>query len=134
MYSLNRWENLESIHNALSSSDYVIADRYSPSNLAYGMSRGLDFEWLKNLDKGLPAPALVIVLEVPVSKSFRRKKAGRDIHERDRIFLGKVRRSYKILAKKLGWRTVDGTGEPSAIQVQVSRLVEARFRQKSSDR
>ncbi|HZY94585.1 MAG TPA: dTMP kinase [Candidatus Bathyarchaeia archaeon] len=134
MYSLNRWENLEAINNALTIYDYVIADRYSPSNLAYGVSRGLEFEWLRDLDKGLPVPSLVIVLDVPVSRSFRRKRTGRDVHEKDRIFLERVRRSYKILAKKLGWRTVDGTGEPSAIQFQMSKLVETRFRQKSLNR
>ncbi len=41
LYSLNRWENQELITNLTEKSDFVIADRYYPSNLAYGVSRGL---------------------------------------------------------------------------------------------
>src|SRR5207245_1904955 len=108
LYSLNRWENQELIVKLTETADFVIADRYYPSNFAYGVSRGLSLGWLQGLDRGLPTASLVIVLDVPVPSSFSRKSTGRDVHEKDRQLLLKVRRTYGRLAKKLGWKIVDG--------------------------
>lgn len=128
LYSLNRWENQEQIIRLTGSSDFVIADRYYPSNLAYGMSRGLSLEWLQGLDQGLPLVSLVILLDVPVSSSFTRKSKDRDAHERDKQFLAKVRRTYETLAKKLGWRIVDATRPVEEVHEAVWRLVRQKFR------
>jgi len=54
LYSLNRWENQELIVKLTETADFVIADRYYPSNFAYGVSRGLSLGWLQGLDRGLP--------------------------------------------------------------------------------
>src|SRR5437660_12049065 len=35
LYSLNRWENVETINTALKKNDFVICNRYTSSNLAY---------------------------------------------------------------------------------------------------
>lgn len=110
LYSLNRWENLGQITERLKRSDFLVADRYSASNLAYGLARGLSLEWLVGLDKGLPVPDTVIVLDVHVPVSFDRKAVNRDLHERNRRFLLRVRQAYLKLAKKYGWHLVDGTG------------------------
>ena len=127
LYSLNRWENQEQIVKLTQDSDFVIADRYYPSNLAYGVSRGLSLEWLQGLDRGLPTASLVIVLDVPVSSSFTRKSKGRDAHERDRQLLVKVRRTYGTLAKKLGWKLVDATRPVEEVHEAVWRLVRQKF-------
>lgn len=127
LYSLNRWENQEQIVRLTQDSDFVIADRYYPSNLAYGVSRGLSLEWLQGLDRGLPTANLVIVLDVPVSSSFMRKSKGRDVHERDRLLLVKVRRTYGRLAKKLDWKIVDATRPVEEVHETVWRLVRQKF-------
>src|SRR2546428_3726986 len=54
LYSLNRWENMETINNALKKNDFVICNRYTPSNLAYGEARGLRVQWLGDRHPGLP--------------------------------------------------------------------------------
>ncbi len=127
LYSLNRWENLELIKNLIEGSDFLIADRYAASNLAYGVSRGLDLGWLRNLDRGLPEADLVLVLDVPVPASFARKSKGRDVHESNRHLLLKVRRTYKSLADKLGWKVVDGTGATGKVHDDVWSRVQKRF-------
>lgn len=128
LYSLNRWENLEHLTKLTENSDFVIADRYYPSNLAYGVSRGLSLEWLQGLDRGLPAASLVIVLDVPVPASFDRKSTGRDVHERDRRLLLRVRRTYGTLAMKLDWKTVDATCPVGQVHDAVWGIVRKRFR------
>ena len=127
LYSLNRWENQEQIIKLVQNSDFVIADRYYPSNLAYGVSRGLSLEWLQGLDRGLPTASLVIVLDVPVPASFARKSRGRDVHEKNRQLLVKVRRRYQTLAKKLGWKMVDATRPVEKVHEAIWRLVRKKF-------
>jgi len=128
LYSLNRWENQEIITNLTEKSDFVIADRYYPSNLAYGVSRGLSLGWLQGLDRGLPTASLVIVLDVPVLSSFGRKSSGRDVHERDKRLLLRVERTYRTLAKKLDWKMVDANRPVEEVREAVWGIVRKNFR------
>ena len=128
LYSLNRWENQELIVKLTEIADFVVADRYYPSNFAYGVSRGLSLGWLQGLDRGLPTASLVIVLDVPVLSSFGRKSTGRDVHEKDRRLLLKVRRTYGRLAKKLEWKMVDANRPVEEVHEAVWRIVRKQFR------
>ena len=128
LYSLNRWENQELITRLTENSDFVIADRYYPSNFAYGVSRGLSLEWLQALDRGLPTASLVIVLDVPVAASFGRKSRKRDVHERDKQLLFRVRRAYGVLAEKLDWKIIDATRPVKDVQDAVWSIVKKKFR------
>ncbi len=128
LYSLNRWENQDRITSLAEKSDFVIADRYYPSNLAYGVSRGLSLGWLQGLDQGLPTASLVIVLDVPVLSSFGRKSSGRDVHERDKQLLLRVGRTYRTLAKKLDWKLVDANRPVEEVHDAVWGIVRKKFR------
>jgi len=128
LYSLNRWENQKQIIKLTQSSDFVIADRYYPSNLAYGVSRGLSLDWLQGLDSGLPTASLVLVLDVPVHSSFTRKSRGRDATERDKQLLTKVRRTYGRLAKEFDWKIVDATRSVEEVHETVWSIVRKKFR------
>ena len=110
LLAANRWEHLHSIRDACSRYDVVIMDRYYPSNIAYGTANGMDPGWLANLDEGLPAPDIVILLDIPVPVSFERSPAMRDSLERDREFLEAVRAEYRALAGRGGWRIIPADG------------------------
>jgi dTMP kinase len=127
LYSLNRWENQELIHSLLRSADFLITDRYTPSNLAYGVSKGLNLKWLVNLDTGLPKADLVIILDVSVKSSFARKSNQRDVHEKNSELLIRVNRAYKKLGRKLGWKTVAGTNSVKDVESAVWRVVQQKF-------
>ncbi len=128
LYSLNRWENQDLITKMTERAGFVIADRYYPSNLAYGVARGLDLGWLVELDRGFPSASLVIVLDVPVPASFARKSRGRDVHERDRQLLVKVRRTYRTLARRFDWKIVDATRPFEEVHETVWNIVRKKFR------
>jgi dTMP kinase len=130
LYSLNRWENQELITKLTERADFVIADRYYPSNLAYGVARGLSLGWLQELDRGLPTANLVIVLDAPVPASFTRKSRGRDVHERDRQLLFRVRRTYRTIARMLNWKIVDATHSFEEVHEAVWSIVRQKFRLK----
>ncbi len=40
----------------------IILDRYAYSGVAFTSAKGLDLEWCKNSDKGLPKPDIVFFL------------------------------------------------------------------------
>jgi dTMP kinase len=109
LYSLNRWERLDLLTQLIERNDFLVANRYTPSGLAYGVAGGLNLSWLRNLDKGLPAPDDVLVIDVPVTASLARKTQRRDVHERDTGYLESVKRTYRKLSSKFGWQVIDGT-------------------------
>ncbi len=123
LYSLNRWENQDRIMHALNSVDVVLTDRYTPSNLAYGLAKRLSLEWLTNLDRGLPEPDRVLVLDVPVGYSFARKRSRRDLHESDRGLLLRVRKNYLKLASKFHWSVLDATRPAEIVHSEILRKI-----------
>ena len=132
LYSMNRWESIALMKKQLTDNQYLIADRYSPSNIAYGTARGLDEIWLMNLDRGLPEPDQVILVDTPVKTSFARKTVNRDIHERDRVFLEKVRRNYLQLARRKHWTVVKGDRPLQEVNDDLWRQVKKSKSQRST--
>ena len=126
LYSMNRWESLDKLEEVLRESDYLIVDRYYPSNLAYGVARDLDEQWLLSLDRGLPEPDKIILVDTSVEASFARKTSGRDVHERDSTFLKKVRRAYLNLAKRRKWFVVNGDRSLAEVNEDLWKALKSR--------
>ena len=100
----------------------VISDRYTTSNAVHQASKEpeenqKDFlKWLYDFeyDKlGLPAPDLVIYLDVPTDFTeamMRRREADTnthaDIHEQDLSYLATCRRTGKMAAEYYGWTVI----------------------------
>ncbi len=122
LYAANRWARVEELNNELRRGRNIIVNRYSPSNLAYGIAHGLPLEWLITLENGLPKPDAVFVLKITPHTSFGRKKKRRDVHEGDRKYLSKVRAAYLHLARKYGWKVIDGDQDPSIVHSELWAL------------
>src|SRR6188472_4822243 len=87
LFSANRWEKKREIESMVDNGTIIIINRYYQSNLAYGISNGLNINWLLNLDKGLPKEDLVIVLEVNPKTSYQRAVEHLDAFEKDQKLL-----------------------------------------------
>jgi dTMP kinase len=123
LYAANKWERVASIAHEISSGRIVLVNRYTPSNLAYGIAHGLSLNWLESLERELPKPDLVLILDVTPRVSFNRKSQLRDVHEANLSYLQKVRRVYLQLAKRYQWRLVDGAKDPTAVNLELWRDV-----------
>ncbi len=110
LYAANRWEKSAELRDLLSKKGAVVVNRYSPSNIAYGLSNGLGLEWLLSLEQGLPQPDVVLVLDAPVARLSSRRSRNKDTYERDASLQESARRSYLSLASRFGWRVLDATG------------------------
>jgi dTMP kinase len=116
LYAADRFESKSVLTDALQQSDFVICDRYVPSNLAHqgakldGSARD---ELLRTIDRiefdvfGLPRPTQVVLLDVPVEIAQRNIAAknprnytdkAADLQEADAAYLQKVRDVYLQLA------------------------------------
>jgi dTMP kinase len=118
LYVANRWERVREIESWINDGYMVIADRYVPSGLVYGLANGLELEWMLNLEKGLPIPDLIIVVDVSVNIAFDRE-TSRDVYERNKPFLTRVRQEYLRLAQKFNWVVVDGERAKHEVSNQI---------------
>ncbi len=128
LYTANRWERRDDLVNWLSSGKFVVADRYIPSGLAYGLANGLDLDWVLALEKGLPVPDLVVVVDIPVKTVAERLPTTRDTYERNESFLKKVRKSYLSLAGRFGWAVVNGDLPIEGVSEEIWAVVSDRIR------
>jgi len=123
LYAANRWEKKAEIEGTLSKTDVTIVNRYSGSNLAYGMSNGLGLEWLLHLEEGLPEPDLVIVLDAAPEKLIPRRGDRKDSYERNVDLQEKARRAYLALAKRFGWTVVSAGGGIEETSATINSVV-----------
>lgn len=132
LYAVNRWEKKGEIEALLAASDVLIVNRYSASNLAYGVANGLKLDWLANLETGLPSADLVLVLDAPPSILSSRRGSNKDRYERNLDLQERVRKVYLELAEEFKWVVVDATqgiqNTHLVLVAEVKEVLEARDR------
>ncbi len=100
----------------------IVSDRYTTSNAVHQASKepeecqGAFLQWLYDFEYaklGLPAPDLVIYLDVPTDFTeamMRRREAdtntSADIHEQDMHYLATCRRTGRRAAEFYGWTVI----------------------------
>ena len=128
LYAVNKWEKVNEIRHQINLGGFTVINRYTPSNLAYGVAHGLDIKWLYDLEKDLPKADIVFILDVSPSISSSRKKNFRDIHEGNLEYLRKVRNAYLHLANKYKWKVIDAEQKVDVVHSilwnYVTRLLE----------
>lgn len=96
----------DQLETKLAAGTTLVLDRYVHSGVAYSAAKGLDLQWCKAPDRGLPQPDLVIFLEVPIDGSSARQGFGEERYEQC-DFQQKVRKSFARLQG-------DGAGDGSS--------------------
>ena len=71
LFSANRWEASQGLEAKLAAGTTLICDRYAYSGVAFSSAKGLDLEWCKKCDEGLPAPDCIIYLDIPVEEAAK---------------------------------------------------------------
>ena len=122
LLAANRWEKADEIKKAQQKNSVIIMNRYRESNLVYGLVNGLKLNWLENLDTGLPKSDLVIVLDVPQTESFKRKRLDRDRFEKNRAFSQKISKTYRKVSKQKKWKIVDATKSKHDVHEDIMKI------------
>ncbi|MEW6408926.1 MAG: dTMP kinase [Nitrospirota bacterium] len=124
LYTANRWERDGDIRKWLSEGYIVISDRYSASNLVYGIVQGLDVDWMLTVEKGLIQPDLTILIDISERTSLQRKQSNRDIYEGKIEFLKSVRNAYLELAMKDNWKIINGEQSVDEISKEIRKIID----------
>jgi len=129
LFAADRAEHVNKlIKPALESGKVVISDRYFYSSLAYQWARGLDLDWLIDLNRFAIRPDLVILLDLPVKESMKRISDRSIENEFDRIFelQKKVRENYlKLVELFPEIKIVNAFEDVETVHEQIVALVEA---------
>jgi dTMP kinase len=131
LYSANRWEKKADLERMLANSDTVLVNRYTGSNLAYGVPSGLKLDWLLRLESGLPKPDLVLILDAPPAKLVARRGETKDSYERNLELQSKARRVYLELAKKFRWRLIDANRDVDETSREVTSVVDRALKRRT---
>lgn len=96
------------LRSLLEAGTTVVCDRYAYSGVAFsGAKPGMDVEWCKQPDVGLPRPDKVIFLELPVEDAQRRGAYGAERYEKVEM-QARVLGNFITLREQEGdWHVVD---------------------------
>lgn len=83
----------------------LVVDRYSFSGVAFTAAKGLDMEWCRAPEVGLPEPDAVLYLELSIEDAKKRGDYGAERYEREE-FQRTVKGMYERL-RGPSWITVD---------------------------
>eukprot|EP00743_Colponemidia_sp_Colp-15_P005632 GILK01006055.1.p1 GENE.GILK01006055.1~~GILK01006055.1.p1 ORF type:complete len:225 (-),score=33.61 GILK01006055.1:292-921(-) len=123
LFSANRWELSSKMKSKLSSGVTLIVDRYAYSGAAFSAAKGLDLEWCKNPDRGLPQPDAVLYLDISIEDAQKRGDYGAERYEKEE-FQRAVRKNY-LLLEDPRWRLINAAQTVEELHKEIVRTVEA---------
>lgn len=123
LFSANRWEHKDILEEKIKNNDFLIMDRYYYSNVAYWSVRGLDENWLLNLDKGLPEPDIVFYLDIDYEDVVKRRKEEFDIIEKNGRLLKETINYYRQFAKKHNWIFINARKDVAQVSKEILEII-----------
>lgn len=118
LFSANRWESHKDIHKTLESGVSIICDRYAASGAAYAAANtGKDLDWCKQPDKDLPAPDLVVYLDISPELQHERGGYGQERYEKEEM-QRKVMNNFRKLCDD-SWIKINAGQSNSEIHKQI---------------
>lgn len=100
LYEVDRMDFIEKIEELESCGyDFLILDRFTHSNIAFGVANNLSYNWLNILQSYIRKPDITFLLDITVDESVKRRQNRQDKFEEDLEFLNKARMAYTLMAK-----------------------------------
>lgn len=124
LFAANRWEAKEDIEKTLNEGTTIIIDRYSYSGIAYSVAKGLNIEWCKSSEKGLPKPDLVLLLTMDIPALQTRYGPDNEKYE-EQNFQYKVKDTYDQI-KESHWKEINANASIIDLHTEIlSYCIEA---------
>ena len=122
MFTANRWEAVPKMMEVINSGTSLIIDRYSYSGVAFtSAKKGLELEWCKNPERGLPKPDLVLYLSLSAEEAAKRGSYGEERYD-ETNFQKRVAANYDTL-REPNWVVVDASKTIEALHEELRNIV-----------
>lgn len=89
--------------------------------MAFSAAKGLDLEWCKGPDRGLPAPDVVVYLKLSIEDAAKRGDYGNERYEKTE-FQQKVKALYEDKLADSTWKIVDAAQKVDVVHSQLGEL------------
>lgn len=127
MFAADRVNHFQTeIGPELEAGRHVMADRYVHSSIAYQGTLLNDEEWVRIINKNVPAPDLAIYIDIEPKTGLKRR-GKRSIFEKPDL-LGNVRATYKKMVAAGELVEVDGSKPEDEVFDEVWKLVSNELR------
>eukprot|EP00940_MAST-03C_sp_MAST-3C-sp2_P002112 g2112.t1 len=121
LFSANRWELATKIETLLSGGTTIICDRYAYSGVAFSGSKpGMNIDWCKNSDDGLPSPDCVIFLDIDTEATKGRGGFGEERYEKADM-QKRVRKNFSLLQTD-AWHVLDATKSIESLAKDIQKI------------
>ena len=132
LFSANRWEFVEEILEHLNNGTNVVMDRYAYSGVAYSASKeGLNYQWCRQLDVGLPRPDQVFFLEIQPETAALRAGYGIDRYEDIDTQYAALTNYTKMWENS--WVPIDSTVDEKLVAAAIYKMAKAIIATPKSD-
>lgn len=102
-FTLNRYQNQPILKKLLDEGNYVVAEDYSGTGIAWGVAKGAKLQWLEDLNKYLVKEDLAILMD---GERQLGSKETLHIHERDDVLVERCQQVFRDLVVRYGWKVV----------------------------
>jgi dTMP kinase len=128
LFAANRWEKVPLIKDYQNKRKTIIINRYSESNIVYGIANGLNMQWLTSIEEGMPKSDTVLVLDAPPTDLLSRRRRQGDSYEKNSGLQLRARELYKELAPCFGWKVVDADLDVKRVHKSVVEVVKKQMK------
>jgi dTMP kinase len=131
LYMVNRYEQQMRIEHALMMGKVVICDRYIYSGVVYGITGGIQEDWLFQGQHSLIKPDVSILIDISEEEYLKRSKDYElDSFEADLQFIRSCSNLYNQYATAEGWLRVNGVGEVNDIANKIFERVQQKLKER----
>lgn len=125
LFSANRWEAAAKLVETLNAGTTVVCDRYAFSGAAYSSAKGLDVDWCKSPDVGVPQPDGVFFMTVDEKVGASRAGFGDERYENESL-QSKVRVLFlePRIRDGVAWHDVDGARAIEEIHAEIRAIAD----------
>lgn len=121
LYAQNRRDFQPQLEKKLAAGITVVAEDYTGTGLAWGVTKGAELSTLEQQNEGLLVEDLAILLD---GERFLSGKEENHLHESSDELMLRCRQVHLDLAKKYGWKIVDANQPVEAVTAAVWQIVE----------
>ena len=122
LFSANRWDKSDEIIAKLNDGVHILLDRWSYSGVSYSAAKpGMNLEWCKMSERGLPAPDLVCYLKVSEETAMKRSDWGESRYD-NVDFQVKVKENFDLLLNER-WVSFEEGGSIEEIEQNIFKVV-----------